>query len=225
MYGYRKPDLGVTRLFLPQRLADHFTSMHEMETSLRDLLKQFPDGTFEGMYISGTWGPTRSNVLDPNTLGFYTAGKSYNPEAPLRTPAVKKLTEWLDSQFAKVMDAPPYQTITVDRLIELAEKVELDPNSTCQFWNIDAIKTALGVLRQKAKSDKAYLVVKRGRDLAETRGERKGIISGGEEGLAPTDAPTLFMYRQKANAGEQEVWWPQLRFADGNYVLAFSFDW
>jgi hypothetical protein len=225
MYGYRKSDLGVTRLFLPQRLADHFTSIHEMETSLRDLLKQFPDGTFEGVYISGAWSPTRSNVVDPNTLGFYTAGKSYNPEAPLRTPAVNKLTAWFDEQFTKIKDGPSYQTVTVDRIIELIEKVELDPNSTAQFWNMDAIKTALGVLGKKAKTDKAYLVIKRGRDLVGTRGERKGIISGGEEALAPTDAPTLFMYRQKANAGGEEVWWPQLRFPDGNYVLAFSFDW
>ena len=31
MYGYRTGDLGVTRLFLPPRLSDHFKSIHEME--------------------------------------------------------------------------------------------------------------------------------------------------------------------------------------------------
>lgn len=225
MYGYRKPDLGVTRLFLPQRLAEHFTSMHEMETSLRDLLKEFPDGTFEGLYISGSWKPTRSNVLDPNTVGYYVAGSSYNPEAPLRTPAVNKLTEWFDNRFANIKNSPPCQTITINEIIDLIQRVELDPTSAAQFWNIDAIKTALGVLRKKAKSDKGYLVIKRDRDLTGPRGERKGIISGGEDNEAPKDAPTLFMYRQKANAGGGEVWWPQLRFPDGNYVLAFSFDW
>jgi hypothetical protein len=39
MYGYRHRDLGVTRLFLPPRLADHFISIHEMEKSLRELIK------------------------------------------------------------------------------------------------------------------------------------------------------------------------------------------
>lgn len=225
MYGYRKADLGVTRLFLPQRLADHFTSIHEMETSLRDLLKQFPDGCFEGLYISGAWSATRGNVLDPNTLGFFTAGKSYNPEAPLRTAAVKKLTAWFDNELSGIKDAPPHQTVAVDRVIELMLKVELDPGSTPQFWDMEAMKTALGVLKKKAKNDKAYLVVKRGRDLVGARGERKGIISGGEEALAPTDAPTLFLFRQNANSGLEAVWWPQFRFPVGNYVLAFSFDW
>jgi hypothetical protein len=231
MYGYRKADLGVTRLFLPQRLVDHFTSMHESENSLRELLKEFPDGCFEGLYISGAWSATRGNVLDPNSLGFYTGGNSYNPEAPLRTSAAKKMTAWFDAELAAIKDAPPYETVTIARIIELMEKVELNPNYSPQFWDLDAMKTALSVLQQKAKrekkpnSDKAYLVVKRGRDLTGPRGERKGIISGGEETLAPTDAPTLFFYRQKANSGGEEVWWPQLRFPSGNYVLAFSFDW
>jgi len=34
------------------------------------------------------------------------------------------------------------------------------------------------------------------------------------------------MYRANATPnGEVEVWWPQLRFPDGEYVMAFSFDW
>jgi len=43
--------------------------------------------------------------------------------------------------------------------------------------------------------------------------------------LAPKDAPTLFLYRQNPNdKGEVAVWWPQLRFPEGNrnYVLSFS---
>jgi hypothetical protein len=139
---------------------------------------------------------------------------------------VKKLTAWFDNELSGVKDAPPCHTVTIGRIIELMEKVELDPNYAPQFWDMDAMKTALEVLKKKADSDKAYLVVKRGRELVGPRGERKGIISGGEEALAPTDAPTLFFYRQNANsAGEGEVWWPQLRLPAGNYVLAFSFDW
>jgi hypothetical protein len=72
---------------------------------------------------------------------------------------------------------------------------------------------------------KAYLVVRRGRDLNVPRRETQGILSGGEDQLAPRDAPTLFLYRINPNAKrETEAWWPQLRFPDGNYVLAFSFN-
>jgi Z1 domain len=224
MYGYRTGDLGVTRLFLPQRLSDHFKSIHEMEKSLRELLKN--RDTFEGLYISGVWTATRSNVLDPNTIGYYVEGSSYNPRKPLRSAAAKKTTDWLNEELRKVKDAPPYTTITGKRITELIEKIELDPEEGAQLWDLKAIRTALEVLATKNKSDKAYLVIKRDRDLKAVRTERHGIIQSSEANLAPTDAPTLFMYRANANTeGEAEVWWPQLRFPDGNYVLAFSFDW
>lgn len=226
MYGYRSADLGVTRLFLPQRLADHFKSIHEMEKSLRDLLKKYPDGCFEGLYISGTWTATRINVLDPNTIGFYVAGGSYNPRHPLRTKEAKKNTSWIDEQLRDVKDAPPYAVTTVGRVLELLEKVEVDPKYGFQLWDLNAIRSALDVLKTRRKSDGAYIVVKRNRDLKAVRTERHGIIQSSEANLAPTDAPTLFMYRANANAsGESDVWWPQLRFPDGQYVLAFSFDW
>jgi hypothetical protein len=228
MYGYRHKDLGVTRLFLPPRLAAHFSSIHEMEKSLRELVKKYQDGCFEGLYISGDWAATRSNVLDPNTIGYYVEGASYNPRHPLRTKEARKATQWLDEKLRDVRDAPPYVTITVEHLMELIARVEVDPNPkyASQLWDLKAIRAALDVLSTKNKSDKAYLVVKRDRDMKAVRTERQGVISGGEGRLAGTDAPTLFMYRANANAdGEAEVWWPQLRFPDGNYVLAFSFDW
>ena len=226
MYGYRHNDLGVTRLFLPPRLADHFKSIHEMEKSLRELIKKYQGGCFEGLYISGKWEPTRSNILDPNTIGYYVEGSSYNPRHPLRTVESKKATQWLDSQLSSISDAPPYTEITLQRLQELIGKVEIDPKYGAQLWDLKAIRTALDVLKEKNKTNKAYLVVKRHRDLKAVRTERHGIIQSAEGLLAPADAPTLFMYRMNANAeGETEAWWPQLRFPEGNYVLAFSFDW
>ncbi len=225
MYGYREKDVGVTRLFLPDQLADQFTSIHEMEKSLRDLLKKNPDGIFEGLYISGAWDATRRNVLDPSSLGLYVAGESINPRHPLRSASAKKNTDLLYDALKDQEDAPPYATVNVDRARELLGRVEIDPSQGAQLWNLDAIATALDVLRERTGNDKVYLAVRRNRDLVAARGEKRGIISGGEEGLAPKDAPTLFMYRSNANKhGESAVWWPQLRFPDGNYVLAFSFD-
>ena len=225
MYGYREKDIGVTRLFLPQRLADHFTSIHQMETALRDLLQQFPDGCFEGIYVSGAWQPTRRNVLDPNSLGYYVAGGSYNPRYPLRSSAVKKNTSWLDSELATIGDSDGYKEVTVDRILELLARCELDPKYGAQLWNPESLRAALDILK-KMRGSRAYLVVRRGRDLRQPRRETQGILAGGEEALAPRDALALFLYRQNPTSqGETEVWWPQLRFADGNYVLAFSFDW
>jgi hypothetical protein len=164
--------------------------------------------------------------LDPNTIGYYVEGSSYNPRKPLRTATIKKTTDWLTGELQKVKDAPPYVTISGKRIMELIEKIELDPKEGAQLWDLKAIRSALEILATRNKSDRAYLVIKRDRDLKATRTERHGIIQSSEAVLAPTDAPTLFMYRANANEeGEAEVWWPQLRFPDGNYVLAFSFDW
>jgi hypothetical protein len=225
MYGYRERDIGVTRLFLPQRLADHFTSIHQMETALRDLLEQFPDGCFEGIYVSGAWQPTRRNVLDPSSLGYYVAGGSYNPRYPLRSSSVKKNTSWLDSELASTKDSDGYEEVTVDRILELLARCEHDPKHGAQVWNPGSLRAALEMVK-KMRGSKAYLVVRRGRDLRQPRRETQGILAGGEDALAPRDAVTLFLYRQNATpTGGVEVWWPQVRLPDGNYVLAFSFDW
>jgi len=113
----------------------------------------------------------------------------------------------------------------VDRILELIAKCEADPQYGTQLWNPESLRAALDMLK-KMRGNKAYLVVRRGRDLKQPRRETQGILAGGEDALAPQDATTLFLYRQNATPkGEAEVWWPQLRFPDGNYVLAFSFDW
>lgn len=225
MYGYRKKDVGVTRLFLPTQLADRFRSIHQMETALRDLLKKFPDGSFEGIYVSNPLQATRRNVLDPTSLGLYVAGGSYNPPYPLRTADIKKNTKWIDAELAGVSDSSGPQLVSLDRVIALLEKCEPDPEEDPQLWNLKALKAAVQTLKTVRKSDQAYLVVRRNRNLQQPRRETQGILAGGEDNLAPRDKPTLFLFRQNANGDEEAVWWPQLRFPDGNYVLAFSFDW
>lgn len=225
MYGYRDKDITVTRLFLPQRLADHFTSIHQMEVALRELLEQNPDGVFEGIYIAGQWQPTRRNVLDPSSLGVYVAGGSINPIYPLRDESSKKNTAWLDNQLSGIGDNEGFKTMTIDEIIELLERCKEDPTENSQLWNLGSIKAALEILKQNV-GNKAYLVVRRGRNLTQKRRETQGILDSNELDLAPRDGVGLFLFRQNTtNIGEAAVWWPQLRFPTGNYVLTFSFDW
>ncbi|MDP2167887.1 MAG: Z1 domain-containing protein [Thermodesulfovibrionales bacterium] len=224
MYGYRESDLGITRLFLPERLAEHFRLIHQMESALRELVMKYPEGKFEGLYISSPLEATRRNVLDPNSLGMYVAGRSYNPAYPLRTPEMKENTDWIDNKLADFNDVDSYREVAIDFLIELLDKCIPDSKHGLELWDLRTIKTALEKIKS-LQGDRGYLVVRRGRALMTVRHETQGILSGGEESLAPKDAPTLFMYRQNANSkGEVEIWWPQLRFSEGNYVLAFSFN-
>lgn len=224
MYGYRQNDLGLTRLFLPPTLANHFRLIHQMESALRDLVQRFPDGKFEGLYISTPLQATRRSVLDPNSIGIYVAGGSYNPTYPLRTHAIKANTDWLDEQLRDYDGNSSGSEVTIDAVMTFLEKCIPDKEKGVELWDPKTIKAALIEIR-RLKGNKAYLVVRRERNMNQPRRETQGILSGGEADLAPLDAPTLFLYRQNSNTrNEAAVWWPQLRFPDGNYVLAFSFN-
>lgn len=230
MYGYRQEDLGVTRLFLPEKLAGHFAQIHEMEDALRDLVAKYPEGKFEILYISSPLQATRRNVLDPNSLVAYVAGESINPTYPLRTPEVLELTRSIDEEVKNIGDYEEGKPIKYPQLLSLLERCPVDPASGSELWNLKTIRTALETLNMLTKSDEAHLVIRRNRNLDTPRGERKGIISDAstkESALAPKDTLTLFLYRQNATKrGEVDVWWPQLRFPEGqrNYVLSFSID-
>jgi Z1 domain len=225
MYGYRQNAIGITRLFLPEKLAEHFKLIHQMENALRELVAKHPKGKFEGIYISSPLRATRPNVLDPNSIGMYVAGGSYNPSYPLRTGDTNKNTDWLDAKLSQFGDQSAGQQVAMDFVIELLEKCKPDPKYGIELWDQKTLKAALEKLKT-LKGDMAYIVVRKNRDLKEPRRETRGILSGGEEALAPKDAPTLFIYRQNEvpAKGESAVWWPQLRFPEGNYVMAFSFN-
>ncbi|MCP4649612.1 MAG: hypothetical protein GY853_05975 [PVC group bacterium] len=224
MYGYREKDVSVIRLFLPERLAEHFKLIHKMEEALRDLVSQHPIGEFEGLYISSPLHATRRNVLDPNSLGMYVAGRSYNPSYPLRTSEIVEDTKYLDNKLAQ-FQGKQFTEVTIDFIIEMLKHCRPDPNYDIELWEEKNLLVAIEQIK-KLGHNKAYLVVVRNRDIRQSRHETQGIISGGEEALAPKDAPTLFIYRMNEISWKQKaVWWPQLRFPDGNYVLAFSFDW
>ncbi|MGA3160283.1 MAG: Z1 domain-containing protein [Terracidiphilus sp.] len=223
MYGYRECDLGVTRLFLPEKLAEHFRLIHQMEKALRELVEKHPKGNFEGIYVASPLHVTRRNVLDPNSIGLYIAGSYCNPRYPLRSVAVKQHTAWLDAELAPYGDDQDYHTVNVDFLIRLIEKCEADPNLGADLWNIKTISAGLETLKT-LRGDTAYLTTRRGRNLNAPREERQGFLAGGEEALAPKDAPTLFIYRNNASSRGVEAWWPMIRFPEGNYALAFSFE-
>lgn len=225
MYGYRQKDLGVTRLYLPEKLAEHFRLIHQMESALRDLVQKHPQGKFEGLYISNPLQATRRNVLDPNAIGFYVAGRMYNSPYPLRTPDVVKHTKSLDSKLEKFVDSLEGYPVTIDFLIELLRECPPDPDTDLgiELWEPKTVITALEKLKIVLSNNDAWLIIQRRRNAQTPRRETRGIHDSGEDAHVQKRIPTLFMYRQEAFNDQVEVWWPQLRFPDGSYVLAFSF--
>ena len=143
---------------------------------------------------------------------------------------MKEVRQMIDEKFKNIGDYEDGIETTIDDLYSILEMCPTDPAFGGRLWNLKTIKAALDTLK-KLIGNKAYIVIRRNRKAETDRGERKGIISDSsvkESQLAPSDAPTLFLYRQDAmKKGEEPVWWPQLRFPEGekgNYVLSFSID-
>src|SRR4029078_564968 len=77
MYGYRRKDLGLLRLFLPRQLHLVFKAIHKMETGLRDLIAKNSHEEFRGIYLEGGLSATRKSVLAPGAVGVYSGGSNY----------------------------------------------------------------------------------------------------------------------------------------------------
>jgi hypothetical protein len=225
MYGYREMNLGVTRLFLPDNLAEHFRTIHQMESALRDHLTQYPNGDAVGLFLQSPLQATRSNVLEPSNIGVYVAGKFYNPAYPVRTPDVRQETEALDRLLQSFPADGDARGVPPAFLIELLGHCKPDPKYGTGAWNTQIIQAAVKALATPDLfGERAYIVVRRGRRLKTPRRETQGIHDSGEEALARPDGPTLFLFRQEAAGDQVEVWWPQIWFPAGAYWFSFSFE-
>ncbi len=223
MYGYRLNDIQVTRLFLPDAIRDNFRGIHRMEQSLRDLLSRHPSGKFQGLFIQKPLRATRTNVLNPNTIRMYTGGGYCNPIYPLRTPEVAIITEEINKKLERYDDNVGYYEMTIPEVIELIKAGKYD-EVNADLWRVPMLEIALQKLESILESSKAYLKVKRGRDVSTNRRETQGYHTNGEDDGIPRDAPLLFMYRMNKNSRGVEVWWPEIRWPEGNYALAFSLE-
>lgn len=104
MYGYRRKDIGLLRLFLPRQLHIVFQAINKMERGLRDLIARRPTEEFRGVYLESGLSATRRNILAPGSIGVYSAGNIYNPAQVMRDETVKPSTEKINNKLAHVKD-------------------------------------------------------------------------------------------------------------------------
>lgn len=221
MYGYRRDDLGLLRLFLPPELHSVFRAIYRMETGLRELIRRNPDEEFRGVYVQAPVAATRRNVLVPGAIGTYTGGGVYNPAQVLRDRSVANATKQIDALLSNVQDKQ-WVELPVDQIRALVELTKPDPAASEHVWNLDAIAGSVTQYSKLMEQQSGYVYVDRGRKLRENRRETQGILDGGEAGQVPRDKLTLFMLRIELGAGEHDTWWPQVRFPAGRYALAFA---
>jgi hypothetical protein len=221
MYGYRRKDLGLLRLFLPPQLHVVFRAINQMEQSLRELIAKSTSEDFRGIYLENGLQPTRRSVLVPGSLGVYTGGSNYNPAQVLRDSSATTSTKKIDALLKAVADKT-YVELPIEEIVELISQTKPDDDEAELVWDNDAICQSVTQFAALQKHKTGFVYVDRDRDLQGSRRETQGILSGGEVGAVPNTRLTLFMLRTKARQAGNSAWWPQVRFPSGPYAFAFA---
>lgn len=221
MYGYRRKDIGLLRLFLPGELHRVFKAIHKMERGLRDLIAKQPSEEFRGVYVESGLSPTRRNILAPGSIGVYSGGSIYNPAQVLRDESTIASTKKIDQMLHAVPDKA-YCELPIKDMQALLALTMPDDGASELVWNAEAVFESLAQFAKLRNQTTGYVFVDRDRDLKERRRETQGILSGGETAAVPNDKIALFFLRTKAAGRNNAAWWPQIRFPDGRYAFAFA---
>ncbi len=221
MYGYRRKDIGLLRLFLPPELHTVFKAINKMEQSLRQLIATKPGEEFRGIYVESGVSATRKNVLAPGAVGVYSGGNTYNPAQVSRAGSVQPSTTKIDSKVKGVKDQH-YKEMPLEEIRQLIELTQPDISHSERVWDSVAICESITQLAKLNGQKTGFVYVDRDRELEAARGETQGILSGGEAKAVPQNKITLFLLRTKQKGRKQASWWPQVRFPGGRYAFAFA---
>ena len=221
MYGYRRKDIGLLRLFLPRELHVVFKAINKMERGLRDLIAKNSSEEFRGVYVESRLNPTRKNILAPGSIGVYAAGSNYNPAQVSRDESVKPFTEKIDRKVASIADKH-YAELSIKELQQLIGLNKPDEQELERVWNSTAVAASLSQFAELSKHSTGYVYVDRDRDLESNRRETAGVLAGGEFRNVPPDKIALYLLRTPPKQDRNAAWWPQVRFPDGNYAFAFA---
>jgi hypothetical protein len=221
MYGYRRKDIGLLRLFLPVELHTAFKAINQMERGLRELIARKPTEEFRGVYVEGALHPTRRNVLAPGAIGVYSGGGTYNPAQVMRDDTVKSSTAKIDTTLQGIKNKHSAE-FAIQELRSLIELTIPDQSASEHVWNPIAVAESLSQFALLHNEPTGFVYVDRDRDLEKSRRETQGILTGGEIDSVPKDKIALFLLRTTAGKNSNAAWWPQIRFPDGQYAFAFA---
>ncbi len=221
MYGYRRKDIGLLRLFLPPELHIVFKAINQMERGLRDLIARKPTEEFRGIYLEGGLRATRQNILAPGSIGVYTGGSTYNPAQIMRDESVRISTEKINAKVSPIPNKS-YLEMPIEDLKSLIATTVPDQRQSERVWNPIAVGESVAQFAKLHRQTTGYVYVDRERGLKAKRRETQGVLEGGEANLVPNDKITLFLLRAAADRADLAAWWPQVRFPEGQYAFAFA---
>jgi hypothetical protein len=226
MYGYRQKELEVSRIFLPEGLAQYFRDIRDSDALLRDWLAENPNMDFVPIEIPNTkkkMRPTRKQVLNPDNVGAYMSGRTYTARlAHYEENDTSSARAVLDT-FLEYPACGKERTgdVPIDMLVQVLEKTAA-PNGGPGRFSRERILLALRALKHRGHGT-GRLVVFTDRNIGQTA--KTNVMDSGDELLADETRPTLFMYRQNGGAWSHGPFWlPVFRFPNGKKEIFYSCD-
>lgn len=226
MCGYRSKDLSVTRIFLPDDIANLFEEICEHDTIQREIIQnQSMTGT---LYLdSDRLRPTRPSVI-PKSVGAYKSGQITFAKLPgHRKDHITPVTKEVD----KIVSDFHNPRVITEIDIESAKKIiELIPVEISGGYHPEVISKYLSWYSENYAEESIQFLYETGTDigLSGSRGNRiiASVLSPGLQKIvkqADSNIPILILVKNSGEKLEKEEFWiPLFKFPEGDKNILFN---
>ncbi|WP_256758447.1 Z1 domain-containing protein [Cohnella sp. WQ 127256] len=225
MCGYRSGDLDVTRIFIPNDLADLFETVSIHDKTQREIIDK--NGIQNTLYLDfNKLKPTRPNVI-PKAVGAFQAGSIYFPKVPeFRRGFVEGITKEIDNFVTrKFPESQKLYDISVKDIIQLLNKIPVIKNGG---WNSKVIVQYLDWLSEN-NIEKGHFYYSLDNDIGYSE-KREGIGAILSEEVnefikhnSVDTIPMLILYRLIGNKSKdwegERFWIPMFKFPKGQSII------
>lgn len=216
MFGYRRPLMPYTRVFLPDSLGARFHFIHKAEQRLRQQLASSSGMSRVAVETMSSLRATRLNVLDTRNLAAYEAGDQIYPGAPDLSRKALESGASIEARVREVLGGTlrekEFVSVPLERLLTLLPELPFD-DDLANMWDPDLLSK---VLRRTSEryGDTGFVFF---REMTRTKPTLPtGALSGDElEAARSKPGPVLCVFRDsgrrlKGRTTQQEYWYPTL---------------
>lgn len=227
MCGYRSKDLIVTRVFIPDDIADLFEEICEHDTVQRDIIKNH--NIENTLYLNrDNLSPSRPNVI-PNSVGAYKPGQLKFPKVPeFHKGVIEEVTSYVDEQVLNVTQPCESVEINVDTVIDILNKI---PVLVEGGWRTKVIVQYLSWYKAN-RSNSINMIYNIGANigLSKSRGNKEigSVLSPRMQQLIneiDKNRPLAIFIRNKGTKEDwdrEDFWIPLFRFPEKENSILFN---
>lgn len=227
MCGYRSRDLSVTRVFIPDDIADLFEEICDHDIIQRDIIKNH--NIESTLYLNrDNLSPSRPNVI-PNSVGAYKPGQLKFPKVPeFHRGVIEDVTEYLNKQIKEIANPLEPVVIDVDTAIDFIKRIPILTNGG---WHTTVILQYLTWFKSNhSKTINMIYNIDTNIGLSKSRGRKEigSVLSPGMQNLVreidPNKPLVIFVRNKGIKAGWDEVdfWIPLFRFPLNENSILFN---